>query len=119
MISAVALGPRSIGVTWAPPTLANGAIIGYTIYYSPPSSNIAVGGGALSHDLGMLSPHTMYSIRLSASTSAGEGPLSPEGGVAVLTEQDGEEQTCSQKSSLLSVSFLLSFYLHCNYTLDY
>ena len=89
-ITSVPLGPESVRVTWAPPRQPNGQILNYTIYYSPSSFNVTVMGGATSQDLDMLVPFTRYSIRLSASTSAGEGPLSLEE-VTVRTEQDGED----------------------------
>lgn len=79
---------------WSPPTQANGEILSYTVYYSPPNFDVTVVGGATSHDLDMLAPFTEYSIRLSASTSAGEGPLSPDRDVIVRTEQDGEDCIC-------------------------
>lgn len=102
-IAVSSLGPRSILVIWAPPTLPNGAIIGYTIYYSPPQSNVMV-GVATSHNLTRLSPHTEYSIRVSARTSAGEGPLSP--GQRVSTEQDGELLGCSGWGAVARMQWL-------------
>lgn len=87
-IVSFALDHTSIRVTWAPPSLPNGEITQYTIYYSPPTSNLTLVGGVRAHDLEGLSPHTNYSIRVSASTAAGEGPLSIEGVTA--TSQDGE-----------------------------
>lgn len=83
------LGPQSVQVTWAPPTLPNGVITAYTIYYAPPLSNVTV-GGVVTYDLDMLTPHTEYTIRVSAYTSAGEGPQGPEVGVSVTTDQDGK-----------------------------
>lgn len=87
-IVSFALDHTSIRVTWAPPFLPNGEITQYTIYYSPPTSTLTLVGGVRSHDLEGLSPHTNYTIRVSASTAAGEGPLST-GGVTA-TNQDGE-----------------------------
>ena len=87
-VAASVLGPQSVQVSWTPPTLPNGVITAYSIYYAPPLSNLTV-GNVVTYDLDMLTPHTEYTIRVSAHTSTGEGPQGPEMGVAVTTDQDG------------------------------
>ena len=78
----------AVRVTWGPPSLPNGVITSYTIYYAAPSDIVlSVGGEVMSHILQGLRPYTNYTIRISANTSKGEGPSS---GVVVRTLQDGE-----------------------------
>lgn len=93
MIRSFALGSTSVRVRWSPPFFSNGVITGYTVYYSlsTTTANVTVGGGVMSHDLNGLPPHTNFTIRVSASTSEGEGPLGPQEGLVVTTEEDGEK----------------------------
>ena len=88
-VMAFPVNQTAVRVTWGPPSLPNGVITSYTIYYATPSDIVlSVGGEVMSHVLQGLRPYTNYTIRISANTSKGEGPSS--GGVVVRTLQDGE-----------------------------
>lgn len=88
-VTAVALGRTLVHISWDLPLFPNGNITSYTLYVSPYGS-VTLGGGVMSHDLDGLLPYTNYTITVSASTSVGEGPAGPEGGVVITTHQDGE-----------------------------
>ena len=74
----------SLEVSWSPPPQAdrNGIITNYTVYYrvkgsdASPIKSVQTGSSANQINVTGLSIYTEYSISVSASTSAGEGPLS-------------------------------------------
>ncbi|XP_077993253.1 protogenin-like [Glandiceps talaboti] len=76
--------PNSIKVTWEPLAFKSrrGEITKYTIYYNSKNNPTAedsvkeVSGNVNENILYGLEPNTMYNIKMSASTSAGEGPTS-------------------------------------------
>ena len=79
--------PDCIWVTWATPTRPHGNITSYTLYLSPPHSTRVLEGGILSYKLRPFQPFTNYTFAVSASTSAGEGPLTTP--LHILTPQAG------------------------------
>ena len=77
IISVMATSFSSIMLTWQPPRIPNGAITDYTITTLPsaPSQPISLSGSRRSYEIQGLMAFTNYTISLSASTSAGEGPM--------------------------------------------
>ncbi len=73
-------------VTWDPPSLPNGDIISYTLYFLDSRVSVVT----TFHQIQPFLPYTNYSITVSANTSVGEGPRGPEGGVVILTPQAGK-----------------------------
>lgn len=79
----------AIEVEWSPPETPNGVIIYYTIYINAiPTLNISARVGNQSAVMEGLSPHQQVNVSISASTSAGEGPVSPQ--ETVTTHETGE-----------------------------
>ena len=74
--SVMATSFSSILLTWRPPSIPNGAITDYTITTLPsaPSQPFSLNGSQTSYEIQGLVAFTNYTISLSASTSAGEGP---------------------------------------------
>ena len=71
----------SVLVQWLPPEVPNGIITHYVIYINYTNGTHhkrQVGGDTSLYLLEELRPHQMVGIRISASTIAGEGPLSVE-----------------------------------------
>jgi hypothetical protein len=66
----------SIFLIWQPPSIPNGEITHYTITTLPstPSQPLSLNGSLGSYEIQGLMAFTNYTIFLSASTSAGEGP---------------------------------------------
>ncbi len=73
-------------VTWDPPSLPNGDIISYTLYFLDSRVSVVT----TLYQIQPFLPYTNYSITVSANTSVGEGPRGPEGGVVILTPQAGK-----------------------------
>ena len=85
------LSSTSVHVTWMPPALPNGILLGYQLHQREATLSsvervIYEGNGLNTHVLG-LSPYTEYEFRVSANTSVGPGfgPIS-----RVTTMEDGE-----------------------------
>ena len=87
--------PYSLYVTWAPPTVPNGYITGYTVYCqdsqtmlgsgggpvmflapSTPTFTSSAGGEELNATVTGLTPFSNYGCYVSANTSIGEGDSS-------------------------------------------
>lgn len=69
-------GAEAIGVSWKEPDEPNGLLTKYTVVYSTlagSSSSLVVDGNTSSTVIAGLLPCTNYSVRVSASTAAGEG----------------------------------------------
>lgn len=79
----------AIKIGWSPPENPNGIIIYYTIYINGiPTLNISATVGRQSAVMEGLSPYQQVNVSLSASTSAGEGPVSLQ--ETVTTHETGE-----------------------------
>jgi len=77
-------------IEWSPPQTPNGIITLYTIYvtYDNHSEyNLTVSSSESGYVLDGLSPHQLVYVSMSASTVAGEGPLSVT--VHTRTSQSG------------------------------
>ena len=77
---------------WTPPTIPNGAILTYTLIYAPIDEpglarDIISSGNDTDFVLTELRPFTNYTLSISASTSAGEGPSDT---VFAMTTEDCE-----------------------------
>ena len=79
--------PFTILVTWDPPLTPNGVIIWYTIYINT-MAVLSVDGRTTSAVVDSLSANTQYGVRVSASTQAGEGPVSE---VAVIVTPESSK----------------------------
>ena len=109
-------GSTTVKVTWkAPPAVdQNGIIIVYNVSYQAVRGNYKdstkrnkkVTDGSTQTDLTGLEEYVVYSISVSASTSAGEGPSSTV--VTVRTSQAGKTLHCNIVRLLL---FLLFSYI--------
>lgn len=77
-VEAMGRNPSSVVVTWAPPLTPNGVITSYTIYinYTDGSPVEAVRSESSTYTVTNLQPHQLIFVKISASTSAGEGPKS-------------------------------------------
>lgn len=69
----------SVLVSWNPPPTPNGNIINYTLYInytdSSPVMVMYTNSDSTSYTVTGLHPYQMVSVRISASTTAGEGPI--------------------------------------------
>lgn len=72
--------PYNLSVGWETPNFPNGVITFYTIYVRYNDVNesriIIVNGNTTKFTLSHLQPYTLVNVKLSANTSAGEGPVS-------------------------------------------
>jgi len=72
--------PSSVLVSWNAPLTPNGAITSYTLYINytdmSPAAVIRSNSELTSYTVTDLQPYQMVSVRVSASTVAGEGPAS-------------------------------------------
>ena len=75
-IIAINTGKSIIAVKWNPPLMPNGAIINYTLYVNFSSSNQIITVPATHHGHCLIG-NLLVSLQISASTVAGEGPVSP------------------------------------------
>lgn len=92
LISVTNISESALLIKWNPPLVPNGVIIEYNIYitYDNGSTDaINVNGSHKEYVLDNLSPHQMVYVNMSASTIAGEGPLS--GTVYNRTSQAGAQ----------------------------
>ena len=107
IISVMATSFSSIRLTWQPPRIPNGAITDYTITTLPsaPSQPISLNGSQMSYEIQGLMAFTNYTISLSASTSAGEGPANT---TQERTLEDGKRDRGSIFLVLHCASKLLS-----------
>ena len=80
--------PHNISVQWNPPRVPNGVITRYTLYVGYENGSVDVyyaSGESTSYNITNLLPFQIISVEISASTSVGEGPLTPE--VEIQTAQ--------------------------------
>ncbi len=78
-LTATALSPTAINVTWQPVSVPNGQIVMHVVQFrntftSNPATSINVSSPDLSVVLSGLVPFNLYDISVSASTSVGAGP---------------------------------------------
>ena len=67
----------SITLSWSPPVASHGVITHYTLYVGYNNvSNFNTNSTENIYTISPLSPYQTVSVRISASTSVGEGPLS-------------------------------------------
>ena len=81
---------NSITVTWLPPRITQGVIMTYEILLFRGrilSQRFHINGTNLTFTIPDLDAYTNYTIRMHATSRAGEGPLSPR--LTVLTDEDG------------------------------
>ncbi len=118
-VMAVEVNSTSVRVTWNPPSVTNGLLVSYTVYYSivnlmnsnvgpEPSVSVDTTQEPLSVMLNGLVEFTVYRVTVSASTGAGEGDSSP--GVTVTTDPDSASpptnlQVMVINSTAIQVSF--------------
>ena len=75
-INVTTMNSTAIHIQWDPPLTPNGIIIFYTIYINGvPLLNIIATSGSQNTSMGSFCPNDLVNVRLSASTEAGEGPL--------------------------------------------
>ena len=79
-IKVVGNSPSSVFVSWIPPLTPNGIITGYNLYinYSDESPVTIIQSNTTSTNYTVidLQPYQLVSVMISASTIAGEGPVS-------------------------------------------
>ena len=72
--------PSSVFVSWIEPTVPNGVITGYNLYvnYSDgsPVAMLASSSFSTNYTITGLTPYQLITVAVSATTTAGEGPLS-------------------------------------------
>lgn len=77
-LETVAEAPTQLRASWIPPDPPNGAILNYTVRCADATErsifNYTFDGDSVVVVLEGLSPYTLYSCNISATTSAGEGP---------------------------------------------
>lgn len=84
-ITVSVVNSTAIEVEWSPPETPNGIIIYYTIYINAiPTLNISAMVGNQSAVMEGLSPYQQVNVSISASNSAGEGPVSSQETVTTL-----------------------------------
>jgi len=88
-----AVSSTSIRVVWsAPHTVGSDPVTSYKLYYNDSTRRqnvqLTILARVNSYLIEDLSPNTVYHIRLSATTSHGEGPMTAA--VSVRTDEDGE-----------------------------
>ena len=95
----------SVLVQWLPPEVPNGIITHYFIYinYNGIHHKRQVGADISLYLLEELRPHQMVGIRISASTIAGEGPLSVE--KSTMTNEAGL-YSCDMASFIIKITIL-------------
>lgn len=100
-LTAVALDPHTVNVTWSPinDTNQNENITNYYIFYRKVNDNVGrwqtrgVPLANASYNLTRLSPKTWYTIRMTTSMSHGNGPATDE--VFAQTPEGGMSLKCS------------------------
>ena len=94
-------------IEWAPPPTPNGIITRYSIYATYDNGSAAilsVNSSINSYSLNALFPDQTVYISLSASTVAGEGPLSDQ--MAYRTSEAGKMQRMGMHNSYLIYTFV-------------
>ena len=81
------LNTTAIQIQWSPPLTPNGIIILYTVYIDDISTLNISDSDRNSVVVGGFSPYQLLTVRLSASTKVGEGPLTKS--QSVVTDESG------------------------------
>ena len=72
--------PSSVFVSWIPPSIPNGVITAYNVYINhsdgSPGMLMQSISAATNYTVAGLQPYEQVSVRISASTATGEGPIS-------------------------------------------
>ncbi|MED6236773.1 hypothetical protein ATANTOWER_013985, partial [Ataeniobius toweri] len=89
-LRALALSPTSIQVSWEPPSLPNGPVLGYRLLWteSPSGKEQSVEVSGLNYKMDGLNRFTEYTVRVLAINRYGPGTASES--VSVTTQSDGE-----------------------------
>ena len=105
MLMAVELNSTTVNVSWNEPTMPNGIILSYAVYYSAESNEISLQIDSITNqatyflELSNLTEFTTYFIRVTASTRIGEGPSA---NVTVVTDPDSASPPQSVTATTLS-----------------
>jgi len=88
-----AVSPTAIQLEWsAPQTVGSDPVISYELYYNDSTRrqnvHLSISPPVDSHLLEDLSPNSVYHVRVSATTSHGEGPTTAA--ISVRTNEAGE-----------------------------
>ena len=79
-VRVVGSSPSSVFISWVPPTTPNGIITTYNLYISygdgSPSVTMQSNAASTNYTVTGLQPYQLVSAKISASNSAGEGPMS-------------------------------------------
>ncbi|KAG0437323.1 hypothetical protein HPB47_017497 [Ixodes persulcatus] len=100
------LSSSTVLVQWDPPKEPNGQVMGYNVYYTTQPSIPTLSWSAQTVDnnqlttISNLSPQTIYTIRVQAFTSRGQGPFSSP--VQVKTQQGVPSQPRHLRASAVS-----------------
>jgi hypothetical protein len=74
-IYAIPTSETSVRVSWMPPMVQNGVVIGYKLEQVKPFTKEFTPGMSLSYDIDGLSANAVYKFKVAASTKAGTGPF--------------------------------------------
>ena len=75
-VNVTTMNTTAIHIQWDPPLTPNGIIIFYTIYINGVALlNITATSGSQNSSVGGFTPYQTVNVSISASTEAGEGPL--------------------------------------------
>ncbi|MED6282293.1 hypothetical protein CHARACLAT_030597, partial [Characodon lateralis] len=87
-LRALALSPTSIQVSWEPPSLPNGPVLGYRLLWteSPSGKEQSVEVSGLNYKMDGLNRFTEYTVRVMAINRYGPGTASES--VSVTTQSD-------------------------------
>ena len=95
-------------MTWLPPALPNGVITSYTLHINYNNGTVdtrTVHGTIYQLILEDLNPNQEVSVRISASTSVGQGPLSNL--MTTRTHEAGSEHDYHSLFMIMHVSYLI------------
>lgn len=103
--------PSSVLIYWIPPSSPNGLITSYNLYINyTDGSPIAVRQSTTTnYTVSGLQPYQLVSVRVSASTSTGEGPMSLE--VSGRTTELGTF-SIFYKAAFYKVEFVIQMFSH-------
>ncbi|MEQ2169505.1 hypothetical protein GOODEAATRI_025836, partial [Goodea atripinnis] len=92
-LRALALSPTSIQVSWEPPSLPNGPVLGYRLLWteSPSGKEQSVEVSGLNYKMDGLNRFTEYTVRVLAINRYGPGTASES--VSVTTQSDAVKQS--------------------------
>lgn len=80
-LQVVGNSPSSVLVSWIPPSTPNGVITNYNLYInyndgSPEATILQSNAFTMNYTVADLQPYQQISVKISASTMPGEGPMS-------------------------------------------